>query len=404
MGSSIPVGREARAALFTSWLVLAYLLLQVAASMSWQFGLTVDGIRHMAGVVVSIACTVGFLRLQGLVLARHAPPYLSRLRWTLIVTGFVLLPATDAWAMLAISFATLLLVPSVRQIEIVGGALSLLTILWLWFDGVEVVLVIAVPMICWLAGGVIVVLTRMAVVLEQLRQAREEIARMQVDQERHRISRELHDILGRTLIAASLRTQTALRLIDTDVEGCRGQLRHLGRDLSDGQSQLRELVSGRTFTSLTAEIQSAVDLFDRLGVEVQVEDGEVSGSDAQLLGARVVREAVTNLLRHSRPHLVQMRVRSRAGHLLLRVENDGAPPPQATTEPMSTVGSASDSGGTGLSVLAEAVSEAGGELRSGPSADGGFVVEADIPTRTQAPHTPLRPRPEPGLPATPKGP
>ncbi|NYK65183.1 sensor histidine kinase, partial [Salmonella enterica subsp. enterica serovar Typhimurium] len=65
--------------------------------------------------------------------------------------------------------------------------------------------------------------TKLSTALVELRSSQEEIARLRVDAERHRISRDLHDIIGRTLVATSMRQQAALHLVDRDPQRAKEQ-------------------------------------------------------------------------------------------------------------------------------------------------------------------------------------
>lgn len=368
MWGSVPESREARAALVTSWLVLIYLLIQVAASMSWQVDTSRQSLRYAVGFLGALAMVAGFVRLQHFVLIRDRAGS-GRWQWALVVAGPVLLLA-DVWATLVISCATLLLLrPLVEQV-VVGLALTALTVASLLFGGMGSVGLIGIPMMMWLAGGVITVLTRMVMVLEELRLARERIALTRVEEERQRISRELHDIMGRTLVAASLRAQTAVQVLDRDPVACRRHLDQLGTTLTDGQAQLRALVRGETIVGLDSELSAASELFDRLGVDVEIVTGDRRELAGERLVAAVLREAVTNLLKHSRPRRVGIEVSCDRSWVELVVLNDGAPVGTSHRD---------GHGGTGLAKLRDAVEAAGGQWEAGLSEDDRFRLRARVP-------------------------
>ena len=228
-------------------------------------------------------------------------------------------------------------------------------------------------MIVWLAAGVVAVLTRLVMVFEELRVARERIARHQVDEERQRISRELHDIIGRTLVAASLRTQTALRLLDSDPDACRSQLEQVGTTLTDGQAQLRVLVRGQAVIGLETELDTALDLFERLGVTLEVDAAPITDRHTQMLVAGVLREAVTNMLKHSRPRQASITVTDDGASTRLTVVNDGVPLSPAARSV------ASGGSGTGLLEHSRTLAGAGGRLTSGPVGGERYEVVAVVP-------------------------
>lgn len=395
MWTPVPQTRDAHLAQVTSWIVLGYLVVQVIASMSWQVSATsLTSIRHLAGIAVTILTAGIFIHLQNLVLRRQQPAYFRTLRWTVVALGALALPVADVWAALGISFAALLLSPAggrIRpgQTQLVGGLISVGALLWIWSIDADPVLTVGIPAVSWLAAAVITVLTRMAIVLEDLRRTRLELARLRVEQERQRISRELHDLMGRTLVAASLRAQTALRLFEADPGACREQLERLGEDLTDGQAQLRRVVRGETIVDLDSEIASAVDLFDHLGIEVALHREDVEGDG--LLVAQVLREASTNLLRHSRPRRVSLELRCLRDGTELRIINDGVidgvmggviggdihedAPPEALRQPST---------GSGLAALVERIDAVGGELDYGRIDGQRFQVRAWVPHQPAA--------------------
>ena len=93
-------------------------------------------------------------------------------------------------------------------------------------------------------GIVLLTFALLARTLIQLEVSRERLARLSVDEERSRISRDLHDIIGRTLVAVSLRQEAALNLLDRDVGLARRQLVASGETVREGQAQLRALTHG----------------------------------------------------------------------------------------------------------------------------------------------------------------
>lgn len=361
-----PPGRDARAALVTTWVVLGYLLIQLIASMSLQVDDSLELIRRIAAIGLGVFAVLGFLRLQALVLiGEHRVP--AWLRWSLTAVGLVLLALSDAWAMLGVSLAVVLLTGTLVQVLVFGFVMTGLAVVILVWHESAAVAVIGIPMICWLAAGVIAVLTRIAVRTEGLRVAREQLARQSIDEERHRISRELHDILGRTLVAVSVRTQTALRLIDRDVDACRGQLEQIAAATADGQAQLRRLIQGEVIVGLDTELENATDLFDRLGVHCELDTTPVCAEAVEVLAAQVLRESVTNMLKHSRPRHAWISVRDEGLATVVTAINDGSPADNST------------SSGTGLAELADQVRAAGGTLEAGSVEHGRFRVIARIP-------------------------
>ncbi len=233
-------------------------------------------------------------------------------------------------------------------------------------------------------AGVLVAFTRMVLVVRELMATREQVARLRVDEERMRIQRDLHDLLGRTLVTVNMRTQTAARLLDRNPQAAREQLEESTALLTSGQAQLRELVAGRSIVGLDQELQSARELCARLGIRLDVQVEPLDDDSADDLAARVVREAMTNMLKHARPTHASITVDDEAGCTVARVTNDGAlglPP--------------SPSHGTGLRDLRSRIDDhLGGTLGVFQRPGGVFVVEARIPRTVAASHQ-LAATPEP---------
>nr|WP_269810934.1 histidine kinase [Kineosporia rhizophila] len=211
-------------------------------------------------------------------------------------------------------------------------------------------------------------MTRLYVVLDELRRTREQIARVRVDEERLRISRDLHDLLGRTLVSASLRNEAALRLLDHDIERCRDQLTALRSSIIDGQARLRALTSGPTLIGLNDELASARELFERLGLRAEVDAVVVDDPAIDQTLAAVVREAVTNTLKHGQPTWCRIGVRHESLAIVVSVVNDGV------------TSTAQDGGAhTGLDDIRARVESLGGVLTAGPVPGGQFRVIARVP-------------------------
>lgn len=360
-------GRDARAALVTSWLVLAYLVVQLAASTSLRHSGAPPAPVVPLAVLTAALTAGGVLRLQQRVLAGDDPRAPAALRWAPIAAVAFVPVLPQAWALGGLSLAAVLLSSGWPRWLPIGALVTGVLVLALVARDASAATLIEIPMACWLSAGVVLVLTRMAMVLEALHAAQEHLARLRVDAERHRIARDVHDILGRSLVAVSLRSQTALRLLDTDAGAARHQLEHVGRTVEAGRVQLSRLVHGDVIIDLDSEVASAVELFDRLCVEHDVEVDAVPCETASSLAARVVREAVTNMLKHSRPRWASIRVRDDGVAVVVTATNDGAPyePPCG--------------GGTGLGDLAHRVMEARGTLHAGCPDKGRFRVTVRIP-------------------------
>ncbi|AZZ55140.1 sensor histidine kinase [Rathayibacter iranicus] len=210
---------------------------------------------------------------------------------------------------------------------------------------------------------------RLAVVSDGLVVTREEVARLRVDEERYRISRDLHDILGRTLVAVSLREQAVLRLLELgSTDDATAQLRASSAIVAEGQATLRSLTHGPTSVDLHVELRSAQELCERVGIAWESHVDGVGDTETQHLAAAIVREAVTNMLKYSRPRRCWVRVSEDDETLELSIANDGCPvdPPTNTR-------------GTGLRHLRARCEARGAVLEAGSPEPGTFRVLARFP-------------------------
>lgn len=215
-------------------------------------------------------------------------------------------------------------------------------------------------------------LTRLVGLITELRRTRAELVEVEALRERLRMGRDVHDLLGRGLTAIVLHGDLTLRLLDTDPGGA---TRHLERMTHAAQAALVDIAAlsapGRPL-SLAAEVDSARAVLESAGAAVRVDAAAVAGPAEPVL-AVVLREAVTNVLRHSTPHECLIEIAAEDGRVRLRVANDGAAP--ATGEP-----------GTGLESLRARLAAIGGELTTTLTGD-----RFELLARTPVDHEDLTP-------------
>lgn len=284
------------------------------------------------------------------------------------VAALIGLGIDQQWASLGVAAAAIALASGQpRRALLANAGLAAVAAALLLTSSAHVTTDVAVFLIAFLIAVVLYVLARLAVLNQQLRIAHEEVARNSVDQERVRIARDLHDILGRTLVAASLRNQTAIQLVGTDPGKALVQMQAAHETLSAGQSQLRSLTSGPVVAGLAQEVESAAALCRKMGITVVTDVAEVADGENSSLCARIVREATTNMLKHSRPTRCVITIREEAAGLVVSIANNGA-----------SASSASASG-TGLRDLRQRVELRGGTLEAGLVGKGHFSVIVRLP-------------------------
>ncbi|MEO5877818.1 MAG: histidine kinase, partial [Streptosporangiaceae bacterium] len=180
--------------------------------------------------------------------------------------------------------------------------------------------------------------------LEQLRLARAEVVRLAAAEERLRIARDLHDLLGHSLSLIVLKSELASRLATVDAERYAQEIKDINQVARQALADVRETVSGYRRRSLAEEIDSARGVLTAAGVEPVVRtSGTPLPAERDALFAWVVRESVTNIVRHARAGRAEISVSGSA----VEITDDGQ-------------GGAGTAPGNGLSGLAERISDAGG--------------------------------------------
>ncbi|WP_162605597.1 sensor histidine kinase [Jiangella ureilytica] len=199
---------------------------------------------------------------------------------------------------------------------------------------------------------------------QRLTRAQEQIASMAVEQERLRFARDLHDVVGHSLTAATVKAQLARRLVDSDDDRAKAELREVEGLLREALRDVRGTVAGYREVTLTSELVRAATVLEAAGVTADLPRAvdHVPAQWSELFGW-VLREAVTNVVRHSHAHYCRVTVAVDT----IEIWNDGA------------VGAApGESASSGLVGLRERVEGAGGTLVAGPGGDGGWRVVARV--------------------------
>ncbi len=208
--------------------------------------------------------------------------------------------------------------------------------------------------------------------VRELRAAREELARRAVEKERLRFSRDLHDLLGHTLSVIVVKSEAARRLAARDLDAALGQIADIESVGRQALTEIREAVTGYREGSLATELSRARSALSAASIEPVVrQSGVPLEPQTEALLGWVVREAVTNVVRHSDASRCEITVDSGAERAVLTVSDNGSGRPVRRSE--------AGIGGTGLKGLTERLAAAGGSLRAGPAPRGGFTVTAELP-------------------------
>jgi two-component system sensor histidine kinase DesK len=159
---------------------------------------------------------------------------------------------------------------------------------------------------------------------QRLRKAYEEIEHLAKVAERERIARDLHDVLGHTLSVIILKSELAGKLIDQDPRRAKAEMADVEQTSRAALADVRNTIRGYRAHSLEAELKAAKATLETAGVTVKSESLEVRLTPAQeSVVALVVREAVTNVVRHARARTCHLRLMPVNGNCRIEIEDDG---------------------------------------------------------------------------------
>ena len=216
---------------------------------------------------------------------------------------------------------------------------------------------------------------RLSDALRELQRARGELARQALMEERLRMARDLHDLLGHTLSLITLKSELVGRLLEKNPHAAIEQVHEVERVARQALREVRKAVAGYRQRTLRGELDSACQILEAAGIECLIEhEPRLFPLDMDIVLAWMVRETVTNVIQHSRARYCLIRIVSDDAHVHAEVRNDGSP----------RIENARVETGNGLSGLAERLAKVGGRLEAGTlpeSEDPGFQVKAEIPLR-----------------------
>jgi two-component system, NarL family, sensor histidine kinase DesK len=218
--------------------------------------------------------------------------------------------------------------------------------------------------------------SRRVELVSKLRETRAELARMAVADERLRIARDLHDLLGHSLSLITLKAELAGRLLDADPERAAREIADLENVARRSLGEVRAAVTSYRQPRLAAELAAARHMLAAAGMDCQVlapESFELPPAADALL-AWTVREGVTNVVRHSGARTVAITVTLTAEDAAAEITDDGVGPAW-DAEPLP-----GEHHGSGLSGLTERAREAGAEISTGEGPGGkGFRLQVRVP-------------------------
>jgi len=381
-----------RIELYTRWSYYSALLglpplLLFAVAPGWSAAGTVLPVLLLVGTVGTAAACLWVVR--ALLDARHQPgsPGPDRAQLALLLVPAAL---TAAAAVAAVDGGP----PSPSApgaVGMLGGAVVLvLSVSWAmrrltWASAVTGAVAGAVsvaegnPLVSGVVAGVAIGIALWAVaaafrftvwildVVQEMERTRGVALQLAVAEERLRFARDLHDVMGRNLSAIAVKSQLAAELARRGRDGAADEMDGVGSLAESSLREVREVVRGYRATDLASELAGARSVLRSGGVATTVtgeDDVAAVPAPVQELLGWVVRESVTNVLRHSSAGRCDIGLTTDHEGTTLTVRDDGAGAPATW--------------GNGLTGLSERLTAGGGRLQAG-LADGGFVVRAEVP-------------------------
>ncbi|MEU2609757.1 sensor histidine kinase [Streptomyces albus] len=225
-----------------------------------------------------------------------------------------------------------------------------------------------------LLGGFALMSARKTVrTMRELREARAVVAELAASEERLRLARDLHDLLGHSLSLITLKSELAGRMLPGHPERAAEQVADIERVSRQALVDVREAVSGYRRPTLAVELAGARTALETAGIaaDLPLRPPAVElAPEREGVLAWALREAVTNVVRHSAAGRCTVTLQPPADDpaaLRLTVADDGKGP-------------SGNGEGNGLSGLRERLAECGGTLTTTAGPEGGFMLRATVPS------------------------
>ena len=219
-----------------------------------------------------------------------------------------------------------------------------------------------------LSGAALFSAPLLARTVRLLQSTRAELAALATHRERLRVSRDVHDLLGQSLSAISLKGDLAIELLEHDASAAVAEIRGMTDVARDALRGMRAVMHNEPLVSLRTEVEGAAALLKAAGIDcdVKVESPSLPKTVEEVL-SWAVREGVTNVLRHSNATWCSISSKGDGSHISVEIINDGA---------RGSIGQ-----GSGLSGLTERARALAGSVRAGQIQGDRFRLVVDVPVR-----------------------
>jgi two-component system sensor histidine kinase DesK len=385
------VGIEPQLSSLALWTVSSYLVAQtVACVLLLRAGM--DHVLKQQPRPIRLIAIAGGLTVAGVAVAAVAYPHAAPGQpdgpalAILIIVVSMYVSALSVSVSSIVSGAAVLIagMANLAVSTLEGAPLSTAVPAAIGFSALLVGVIIACRVSVWTMG-----------LVWQLDRSRQMQARLAVAEERLRFARDLHDVVGRNLSVVALKSELAAQLLQRGRPGAVEEILAVHQIAEDSLAEVRAVVRGYRKADLVAELAGARSVLASAGVRCRVIGagvGEGLPVDMQSTLGWVVREATTNVLRHSEASLCTVSLRrSRTdgdgtdhnGRMMLTIENDGArcaaPIQPAGSGPAGRGPAGIGPAGSGLAGVAERLALHGGSMVAEYQAPDGFRLTAMLP-------------------------
>jgi two-component system, NarL family, sensor histidine kinase DesK len=331
------------------------------------------GAAHLTALLLGLAL---FVALYLSLLPRAA--WLSRMgpEATLVALGLlpviaIVLLAAGAPTSFAALFVYFVAAAGVRLPPRAGVVVTLVTALGVgiagWLHGDSTSAIAATVLTIASIGVLMTAFGRIARTNRELRATRQELARVAVSDERLRIARDLHDLLGHSLSVIALKSELARKLVEREPSQAAAELDDIQAVTRTALAEVREAVQGYRRLALADALESAQAALAAAGIDCDLAETDVTlPVEVDAVLAWAVREGTTNVIRHSHAMHCAIRVRADRDRAAVEIEDDGSAGPAVRR-------------GTGLSGLRERAERVRGELEAGARPEGGFRLRLTVP-------------------------
>jgi two-component system sensor histidine kinase DesK len=325
--------------------------------------LTTDGITAKELVIAGLLLVYGACYLLfplALPPSRRKTTYVFSVLMLLIGLALVFLHENSPYILIYATAVLAFSLPAAWALILDGGALLLVLGVHLILGKDDVGDLVAVASIT----AAMFFMANLVRAVRKLSAANEEIATLAVAGERERLARDLHDILGHSLTTITVKAGLARRMLESGKDDGRAleEIREVEGLTRSALSDIRATVSEYREVSLSAELAGARAALRAAEIDADLPHAVDNVEPGlQRTFGYVLREAVTNVLRHSEAKQVKVRF----GERWLEIEDDG----RAVAAPA----------GNGLRGLSERLDAVGGTLKAAPRPGGGWLVRAEVP-------------------------